>query len=238
MTSIIRKLKNSMCEERENWVVKCTQGSQGKAISGYIATKNCPSECNPAWFPDYSTAIIGKEAKPLGSCSCWTEIKWEIDIPLDLIMSSVKHYIVIATKREFGGLHSRERGARVQIWINGKQKEDFSLKFSPEGYSDYFYRQQLSSSVPLQNDIEYCKTVYVWQLEKRDLDLSSGHQIISVRIDPESTWDIDYVALQLKQIQNKWFPKVKTAIFLLAAICAILSLFFMLILFLLKENNR
>lgn len=192
-------------------------GSSYDLISGIASTKNNLNGCDPSWFPPGDgTVILGAGAIDPATSESRTSATWKIKIDFDSVKHFQKGYLVIACQRLFGGLHSAKRGVGVTVKLNDNYVDGFSLLDIPPGHSDYFHRMRNKVSLP--SSFPECETVYAWPIQKIAL-LTEGSQTVSVSIDKEASWDIDYVGIVCISERNK-----RRKIILAAIIVFILSL--------------
>lgn len=107
-----------------------------------------------------------------------------------------KGFIVIGCLRYFGGLHTKKYGAQVEILFNGRPIDGFGLMVIAQNHTDYFHRIPLPPQL-LHIDIwplSDCQTTYAWPIQKDSLS-SIDFQTVTVRIENQISWDIDYVAI-------------------------------------------
>ncbi len=150
--------------------------------------------------------------------------------------------IVVACERLHGGLHTsqpkadRERGRPdVEICLNDKEKDGFSLRVKPPDRTDYFHAvpdedvRKLLQSISSSSiwPIPACRTIYSWPINENDLDIGKP-QVLSIKLVPQILWDIDYVVLVLRIPKNSLHPEVVRVIFLFLG--ALLTFFGALIL--------
>jgi len=197
MSTVVKHLIGSVTEANDDWRKTVVLGGSGKVIAGYAQTQAMPGPCSPGWFSGESTLILGVEAKPKELSTTVTQIEWHIPVPPSDMKGYDAGFMVIATKRVFGGLHSAVFGAKVDVFLNDITKEDFKLEVIPPQHSDYFHRPIIPDSLPRIAPLDRCGTIYAWPLDEHDLNLTSPNQIVRVRTGRNATWDVDYVAIVL-----------------------------------------
>ncbi|WP_319587870.1 ATP-binding protein [uncultured Desulfobulbus sp.] len=170
--------------------------AEGKAValkSGVASTLNKLNGCSKTWFSGDMTVILGageiRNKKNAGR----TTGTWSIQIDSEYLDNYQKGYLVIGCLRFFGGLHSAHYGAKVEVLVNDKYIDGFSLMVKPPEHTDYFHRIP-HANLPDIWPLTACRTLYTWPLHKNSLNLN-GLQNITVTIDKEVSWDIDYVAI-------------------------------------------
>lgn len=176
-------------------VVPCvTYGSQAQITRGIGSTRRFPRSTNKDWFAGDSTLILG--ASHIKSRARTRHIAvWHIALDPSLVNRTKSGYLVVACERVQGGLHTRRYGALAKVTINGSCRDLIGLKSMPPGHVDYFHRVE---TPPFTNvwPLSGCGTIYAWPIHRSHLR-SSGRQIVGIEIDPQASWDIDYVVLLL-----------------------------------------
>lgn len=187
------------------WSEFRTDGTQAILEQGYAATQRLQKACNENWFSSNSTIILGMAAKLDSEEPKTTKAKWLIPIPKRILPRINGAILAIACKRRFGGLHSKQRHARVIIQFNFQALDTFELKIIPEGHSDYFHRDLLSN-LPADCSLPMFRTVYTWPIEPVKFKQCYSTcllavQTVSIEIDPSVSWDIDEVVLLIKTLR-------------------------------------
>ncbi len=197
MSNLVQDLGGLFTEMQDCWKRSILDGAKGKIVAGYAVTQPAPGNCSLGWFSGRTTLILGNGAKPQGAAPVLTQAEWPLAVPAKMMRKCEIAFLVIAAKRPLGGLHSHVCGAQAAVLINDHLKEDLKLEAKPPNHGDYFYRPPLPEDMPHLRPFNQCGTVCSWALEKSDLDPSLPEQKVSVRIGPEASWDVDYVALLL-----------------------------------------
>ena len=196
-----------MTSEREtHWSSTRVDGSSANILSGLGQTKNNLVGADIGWFAGDSTIIIDGLDMETGQKLHHVIATWEIPVDPKIIDRALHGFLVITCLRQFGGLHTEEKGQSVSIYLNEQQIDLFGLEVIPEGHTDYFHRQNrqldphwLSSLDPF---LASCMTIYHWPIFDVHL-VSPQAQIVKVVLESQAYWDIDYVALLLCQSQSQ-----------------------------------
>jgi len=184
-----------------NWNIALVKGSEFKKENGCIGTENnCDSHIKGS-FSGSSTAILGAASghKLFGKIA--SGAKWLIPIPTKAIMNYDKGYLIIASKRRFGGLHSEKYNGRVEIHLNNKNVDSFGLKVIPAEHSDFFHRPLIPENIPLLKPLNSCQTIYTWDLWRERLSFRT-FQELSIKISEFVRWDIDYIGFVYSTIDS------------------------------------
>lgn len=182
--------------ENEEWRAFQTTGSSCQLQSGIASTMRHPNACSASWFSGDSTVILGSGKTEDKSPDLSTKASWKICISPYWHNYFKKGFILIGCLRYFGGLHSKNYGAQVEILFNDRPIDGFGLMIIAQNHTDYFHRIPLPSQL-LNIDIwplSACQTTYAWPIQKESL-LANDFQTVAVRIDNQTSWDIDYVAI-------------------------------------------
>lgn len=159
------------------------------------------------WFSADSTVVVGRSIDSPGFESpSESVVSWNIPVPVHKSGKFEKAFLLIGCLRRFGGLHSREYDKRADIYVNGKQVDGFALRIAPEGHSDFFHRPSLPANLPMLAPFSDCQTVYAWPLADGYLKQKTKRQRVTVRIDREARWDVDYVGFVTQKANTT--PKV------------------------------
>lgn len=212
---------------RPNIVTSICYGSQAIIEKGVAATRNNPIGCNDRWFADSSTIILGADDADRKGLHVGTVATWHIPVNPKLIKKIKSGFLLIACERPQGGLHTNEYGATAKVEINGNNRDLIGLKDIPAGHTDYFHRVP-TPKIPDFWPISGCGTIYAWPVHTAQLN-NTGNQLVRVEIEPNVSWDIDYVVLALStdvsffQLPG-WFEKLLFALLgaILGAIARIL----------------
>ncbi|MGH9463130.1 MAG: toll/interleukin-1 receptor domain-containing protein [Vicinamibacteria bacterium] len=175
------------------WEVVSVAGSSAVVQHGFAGTIR-DSNGHPATsFPSDTTAILGPATPAQFDAKQSTLSSWALQLPARVPARFRRGYLTVACLRHFGGLHSREFDARVEVLLNGHVLDGFGLRVKPDGHSDYFHRVR-SPGLPLLQPFDSCETIYSWSFLRRHLADTPG-QSIQVSLGPAVRWDIDYVGL-------------------------------------------
>jgi hypothetical protein len=175
------------------WRSFLVDGSSFELKSGIASTLQNPNGCSQGWFSGGTTIILGSgELKEGTKRNRKTSGVWRIKTEPDCMEKYRMGYLVIGCLRFFGGLHSAKRGSQVEIQFNGKYIDSFSLLVIPPEHSDYFHRIP-KPNLPDIWPISACQTVYAWPIQKA-LVAADGIQTVTIEIDKDVSWDVDYVA--------------------------------------------
>jgi hypothetical protein len=177
----------------EMWRHFFVLGSDAQVASGPSVTLQTGHACPPYWFSGESTIVLGRSPKPDDGHSCETRAGWVVTMDAASVQHFRRGFIIIGCLRFFGGLHSERFSSRADVFFNDRRIDGFALRVVPPEHSDYFLRIPVPA-LPEIGPISSCPTLYVWPLQRYDL-LLSGTQQVTVRIDPEVRWDVDYVAI-------------------------------------------
>jgi HNH endonuclease len=184
----------------EEWRAFQVPGSSFKLQYGIASTIENLNHCSKNWFSGNFTAILGAGAAVTKKrIDQKTLASWQIELTKYWEDNFKKGYVIIGCLRYFGGLHSDEYGAHVAIYFNDKPMDEFSLMITPENHTDHFHRIPIPGQL---SDIDIwplstCQTIYAWPIQKHNL-VKDDFQIVSVEIDENVSWDIDYVAIVCK----------------------------------------
>ncbi len=182
--------------EDEEWRAFQTSGSNCQIESGIASTISHLNGCSANWFSGGSTVILGAGEINEKNCDSHTAASWQIVLSPYWKNNFKKGFIVIGCLRYFGGLHTQKYGSQVEIIFNGKPIDGFGLMVIAQNHTDYFHRVPLPSQL-LNVDIwplSACQTTYAWPILKESLSVSDV-QTVMVRIENQTSWDIDYVAI-------------------------------------------
>jgi len=197
-----RKWHNAVLENRidisknEEWRSFQELGSSFQLHSGIVSTVAETNGCSSSWFSGDSTAILGSGeilGEPINS---FIKASWKIRLTPYWREYFNKGFIVIGCLRYFGGLHSKEYGAQAEILFNNKPIDGFGLMIMPQNHTDYFHRIPLPRQLS-EIDIwplSACQTTYAWPIQKDNLE-EGNLQTVTLKIDANVSWDIDYVAI-------------------------------------------
>lgn len=190
------EFKNHMdngSQASDSWEVFTMVGSQAKLRRGVASTVDMPHDYPQGCFSGTTTIILGATAQENHQLSTETVAAWHIPVDEYWASNLDRCYLVISCIRYFGGLHTRKYGSRVDITVNERNIDSFSLMIIPENHTDYFHRIA-TPPLPDVSPISKCQTVYVWPLQEEYVR-NRKHQTITLRIDNAVRWDIDYLSI-------------------------------------------
>ena len=176
--------------EVSEWQLFTALGSEGRCEVGGIATRTKPHSCEK-WLSGKSTIILGQGPAAVHSP---TIVSWHIPVEPAIAQAAAYAWLLVACRRTHGGLHTQVRGRVAKISVNGRLHDTIGLMHVPDGHTDYFHRLSQPPQLPNLLPVTGCPTVYSWALEK-SMVRPSGSQKIRLEVDPDVSWDIDYVAL-------------------------------------------
>ena len=174
------------------WRVFQVSGSALKLESGVASTIENPNSCDPGWFSGESTAILGSGELQEDSLT-GTRATWNVALDPYWLQHFTRGFLVFGCLRYFGGAHSKEYGAEVEVILNSRYIDKFGLKIKPPNHSDYFHRIE-TPQLPDVWPLAACRTIYAWPILKTSL-VAKGVQEVTVQIVKNVSWDIDYVAI-------------------------------------------
>lgn len=186
---INRNISSDEFVEIIKWRSSFVHGSSYSLQTGIASTLSQKNGCNDGWFRGKTTVILGSGGIKGGKHEK-TKARWNIRTDFCSREKLQKGYLFIGCVRKFGGLHSRNFGAQVDILLNESSIDNFSLMLMPEGHTDYFHRPT-HPDLPRFGQIAECETKYTWTLRK--CELLENIQTVTIVIDNETSWDIDYV---------------------------------------------
>jgi hypothetical protein len=187
------KVSNQLTMPSETWRCFPVLGTEAHVAEGLSVTLQTGRECPSYWFSGESTIVLGRSPNPDEARSCETRADWILTMDASSVQHFRRGFIIIGCLRFFGGLHSERFNSRADVLFNDQRIDGFALRIIPPEHSDYFLRIPVPV-LPEIGPLSGCQTLYVWPLLRDHLALS-GIQRVSVRIDPEVRWDIDYVAI-------------------------------------------
>jgi len=170
-------------------------GSQRRLESGEAVTAETSVGCPPFWFQGPSTTILGRAPTLKSAGKSETVASWRIPTDRFAVAHATGCHVLVGCQRQFGGLHSKRRGARVDVWLNEHHIDGFGLLIRPPNHSDYFHRAS-PAFIPVGPRFRACDTLYSWAVRPDQLSIGES-QRIRVRLDSDVRWDIDYVGFQL-----------------------------------------
>ncbi|MBU0716830.1 MAG: hypothetical protein KJ749_01145 [Planctomycetes bacterium] len=163
------------------------------------------NECSPGWFSGPETVILGSDIDCPAGERGHTFAMFSIKTEPSVLQHAVDVRLIIACRRRFGGLHTREQGARARLLLNRYNLDYFGLKTIPDSHTDYFHRDDRPLPIKLP-EISGCSTLYQWSVPKNALLRDSAVQELEIRLDPAVRWDIDYVAILCATGRRKLSP--------------------------------
>jgi len=169
-------------------------GSQATVPKGVAYTANNPGACDPGVFVGESTIVLGGEVHSNGP----TTARWRVLLDPSLIKRCDSGYLVICCERTHGGLHSKRPGAVARVSVNGHNRDVINLRDVPIGHTDFFHRPPSPLHLPPLWPISGCATVYAWPIDSRHLATSES-QHVTVELEQDVSWDIDYVCVVLSE---------------------------------------
>jgi TIR domain len=180
------------------WWLHTAVGTDLALLRGIAGTADAPHGHFPEGFPLPTTVILGDSGKhDPRNPEPNTTARWQLPAPLDeKEVESSGSQLIISCLRRYGGLHSPVFDDRAVILLNGNVIDGFELKEKPEGHQDYFHLQTYPD-VPCPPPFSQCHTIYTWPIPSGHLRLP-GEQELTLRIDRDAKWDIDYIGLLLK----------------------------------------
>lgn len=185
-------------EEHTGVTAVTVPGSQAAIETGLGATARNPEACNAGWFVGATTVILGGG----GHGTPPTTARWEILVDPGAIRHCQAGYLVICCERAHGGLHTLRYGATAEVCLNGRNRDLIGLKDVPAGHTDYFHRPPTPLAIPEAWPSSGCATVYSWPIDRRHLS-DTGTQTVTVRLEKDISWDIDYVSVLLVHTSRK-----------------------------------
>ena len=165
-------------------------GSDAKVLSGVASTLAMTHGNRKAWFPNDGTIVLGAGDN---SKNLATLVEWQLEFKPALKNDLEGSFLIVACERTQGGLHTQRYGALATVRINGHVRDVIGLKDIPAGHTDYFHRPPLPR-LPEFWPVSGCGTVYAWPVHREHLR-SKGNQTVSIEIEDDVRWDIDYVVL-------------------------------------------
>jgi len=190
----------------KKWCKSLVYGSQLQLENGVAGTIQSPIGHPLASFSGTMTAILGAAGNGTP-----TEATWSIKFDQDFIHHFERGFLVIGCLHYFGGLHSTTCNARAEISLNHQVIDGFNLRIIPPDHSDYFHRIP-TPTLPDMSPFSDCRTTYAWPILKEKLVLSE-YQTVSITIDSNTWWDIDYVGFlfctdRVEVSVVHWFKKI------------------------------
>lgn len=187
---------SALVRTQTEWRAFDAYGSQVHLKSGTASTLRTPKGCPQGWFSGNSTTILGAGSAEGKEKDEKTVAYWDIPVDPDWVERFQRGFLIVACRRYFGGLHTQKYDAKVDILLNDKSIDSFGLKVIPPEHTDYFHRIP-TPNLPDLWPFSGCQTVYAWPVLKNQLT-ESGDQTVTLRMDRDVNWDIDYVALAIR----------------------------------------
>jgi hypothetical protein len=188
-------VRSFLFQNKVEWVCSgLVMGSSVRIARGRASTRSRPFKCDTGYLPGPETAIIGSNIDSSPATTEPTSAEFSIPAEFHALHEAVESRLVIACRRRFGGLHSPQFGAKVELILNGKHVDCFKLKAVPEGHTDHFHRDDrpLPLDVP---ELAGCATIYQWSIPKHALHAANESQALVINLDPAVRWDIDFVSI-------------------------------------------
>jgi len=177
-----------------SWWSTSVSGSSLRLVAGVAGTRDSLNGHDPSWFPLLGTAILGDSGKanPRNPAE-HTLAHWTISTNDFPCRFCPRIYLVVASLRRFGGLHSPTFLDRVEIRMNESVLDGFELAHRPDGHLDYFHQMPFPD-VPRLKPFSDCENVYAWAVPISHL-VEGPEQEVSIRLDRDAKWDIDFLGL-------------------------------------------
>ena len=175
------------------WAQSVVAGTDGQVLFGLAGTAGQPEGHRPQSFYGPSTIILGWPDPPQHAERQDTAGRWGIPLRSVDVRRFTSGYLVVGCVRYFGGLHSRVFDGRVEVEINGQVIDGFGLRKRHPDHSDFFHRQPMPD-LGLAAPLDTCQTLYAWPIT-RDHLVIDGAQHVTLRIDRDTRWDVDFVGI-------------------------------------------
>lgn len=176
-----------------HWAVSLAYGASCEIERGIVGTQASPGRHRLEFYSGKTTAIVGADEGVETGEIC--RASWVLPTRPSALAGAKRVFVVLACIRYFGGLHSRTYDASANVLLNGYAIDRVNLRVRPETHSDYFHRVPLPTDLPRLNPIVECSTVYAWPVQRHHLNLHSTSQRVTIELDPDVSWDIDYIGL-------------------------------------------
>jgi hypothetical protein len=186
----------------QNWKTSILKGSDYHEYNGIVGLEDKLGGHPRGSFSGKTSIILGASSRTDSFGIESTTVKWNIPFPIKSIMDFDKGHLIIACKRSFGGLHSKDYDGRVNVEINGKNIDSFGLRIITEGHSDYFHRIQIPNEIPLLKPFNNCQTIYSWDLWNDRLKFKP-FQELEITIGNTVRWDIDYIGIVYTTVESE-----------------------------------
>lgn len=186
----------------KNWKSSILKGSHYLDYEGIIGLESELNGHPSGSFSGDTSIILGASSRTDSFGIKQTTVKWNIPFQSKSIMDYDKGYLVIACKRKFGGLHSKDYDGRVKIEINGMNIDSFGLRIISDDHSDYFHRPEIPSEILKIKPFKDCQTIYTWDLWSDRLKFKP-FQELKVSIGNTVRWDIDYIGIAYTTNESK-----------------------------------
>ena len=198
------------------------KGSDGKVTQGYAITKNSHGPEQASWVTRNSTLILGVTADNSCQETGQSAVDWKFLINKRLRSKIDGAAIIVSCDRAQGGLHSGKMGALAHVKVNDCEVDIIGLREIPQGHTDYFHTTTTQDIKDIQQ-IKDSGTHYSFSVPVEFLNSRRGgncalfgQETVSLAIDQEVRWDIDYVVLVIKYTRRKikaWLVALISTIF-------------------------
>jgi hypothetical protein len=175
------------------WTMSLLPGSSGVVDNGCAWTSGVSGPHRPEYFSGARTLIVGLDNGLVPPGHATTKVHWDVPLALTAAPHGGRIFLVIGCTRHFGGLHSRSYDAAASIYVNDQSVEGINLRLRPDTHSDYFHRAPLPNGFPVEGPLVECSTLYAWLVPQSVLNPHRREQCISIALDDNVVWDIDYV---------------------------------------------
>ena len=181
--------------DNPRWAASVVGGSSYKLGAGHAGTQLAPGSHRPEFYSGDTTVIIGVDSSAPSGRPKASKVSWLIPTSRPLLASNKRSFLAVGCRRYFGGLHSRTYDRGANIFLNGSAIERINLRIRPDLHSDYFHRMPLPEQFPDIGPFSECSTVYAWAIPTRRLNSHTTYQQVTIELEPNVTWDVDYVGL-------------------------------------------
>ena len=179
-------------DDVQDWQSSIIPGSLLQLECGIAGTTQSPQEHPSTSFSGSSTVILGAASSAGMESISETIASWRVPMDARSVRYFDRGFLIIASVRYFGGLHSGTYNSRAEIFINDKVVDGFGLRDKPPNHSDYFHRAPTPNNLPNILPVSNCQTVYAWPVLREKL-VHSNHQLVTIKIGNYVRWDIDYL---------------------------------------------
>lgn len=178
------------------WRSFIVDGSALTLESGLCGTSDKSTGYTPESFSGRSTVVLGAPDETAMASIPGTTASWSIPVDDRYVAQFSEGFLVIACLRFFGGLHSFFYNTRAAVYLNKTPVDFIDLRIKPQHHGDYFHRIP-TPTFPKDAPLSLCQTIYAWTILKDKL-VMEPNQLVAIKIDSQVWWDIDYVALVIK----------------------------------------